>query len=90
MTDHDVDNIAPVEAQLVPDQSRPRPKPSESRRTVFLLLFVVLGPLAIGVLWKSSRFSRSWKIVLTVLTLIQFVVVVWLLWYVVNMFIEAF
>jgi len=36
---------------------------------VLILLFVVLGPLALPYLWKSPRFSRHMKIVLTVLVL---------------------
>jgi hypothetical protein len=34
---------------------------------VLLLLFVVLGPFALPYLWKSPRFSRGMKVVLTVL-----------------------
>lgn len=33
---------------------------------VVVLLFLVLGPLGLPLLWKSPSFSRSWKIVLTV------------------------
>jgi hypothetical protein len=33
---------------------------------VVFLLFVVLGPLGLPLLWKSPSFSRGWKIVLTV------------------------
>ena len=62
----------------------------ENRGAVLLLLFVILGPLALRVLWKSSRFSPAWKTVLTVLALGQFVLVVWLLWYVVNWMLAAF
>jgi hypothetical protein len=36
---------------------------------VVLLLFVVLGPLGLPLLWKSAGFTRRWKIVLTVATL---------------------
>jgi hypothetical protein len=36
---------------------------------VLLLLFVVLGPLALPLLYKSPRFSRGQKIALTVLVL---------------------
>ena len=34
---------------------------------VLLLLFVVLGPFGLPYLWKSPSFSRSSKVVLTVL-----------------------
>jgi hypothetical protein len=33
---------------------------------VLLLLFVVLGPLGLPLLWRSPSFTRGWKIVLTV------------------------
>lgn len=37
---------------------------------VLLMLFVVLGPLGLPLLWKSSRFSKVSKIVLTIATVI--------------------
>ena len=33
---------------------------------VLVLLFVVLGPLGLPLLWRSPSFTRGWKIVLTV------------------------
>jgi hypothetical protein len=36
---------------------------------VLVLLFLVLGPLALPFLWRSPRFSRPVKVVLTVLEL---------------------
>ncbi len=35
---------------------------------VLLMLFLVLGPLGLPLLWKSSRFSMSAKVVLTAAT----------------------
>lgn len=57
-----------------------------SRWQVLALLFLVLGPLALPVLWKSPRFSRAGKFVLTILVVIQTFAVIWLLWYVVSRF----
>jgi ascorbate-specific PTS system EIIC-type component UlaA len=37
---------------------------------VLLLLFLVLGPLGLPLLWRSPRFTRTWKIVLTGLVLV--------------------
>ena len=37
---------------------------------VLLLLFVVLGPLGLPLLWKSPSFTRAWKIVLTALMVV--------------------
>jgi hypothetical protein len=33
---------------------------------VVVLLFVVLGPLGLPLLWRSPSFTRGWKIALTV------------------------
>lgn len=40
------------------------------RVTVLLVLFCVLGPFGLPLLWKSPHFSKPWKQILTVLTLI--------------------
>ena len=48
---------------------------------VLLLLFVVLGPFALPMLWKSPRFHRSTKWILTVLTL---VFTVWIVWKIID------
>ncbi len=40
------------------------------RLTVLLMLFFVLGPLGLPLLWKSPHFSKLWKQILTALTLI--------------------
>jgi len=36
---------------------------------VLVLLFLVLGPFGLPYLWRSPRFSRRWKVVLTVLVI---------------------
>ena len=48
----------------------PRDKWYHSVWAVVLGLFVVLGPLALPMLWQSSRFTRSAKMFLTVATLV--------------------
>ena len=47
--------------------SEPPTEPSWYYRpwSVVFLLFFVLGPLGLPLLWKSPSFSRTWKIVLT-------------------------
>jgi ribosomal protein L40E len=57
----------------------------ESRVTVLTMLFAVLGPLALPLLWRSSRFSLAWKIVLTLLVLLLTSVIIGLFSYVVQM-----
>ena len=43
---------------------------------VLLMLFVVMGPFGLPLLWKSPRFSRPLKIALTVLVVVY---TVWIL-----------
>lgn len=43
---------------------------------VLLLLFLVLGPLGLPLLWKSPCFTHVWKIVVTVLVAIYTVMLV--------------
>jgi len=74
----------PVPAQLVVEPPAARSNWSQSRWFVLAMLFVVLGPLAIPMLWRSRRFSVPWKIVLTLLVAILTVAVLWLVWYVVD------
>jgi len=50
-----------------PDDGGPRLPWYQRPVWVLVLLFVVLGPLALPQLWKSPAFSRGAKIVLTVL-----------------------
>lgn len=52
----------------------------ESRWIVLTLLFVVLGPFAIPLLWRSRRFTLLWKNIVTVLAVLQTVLVLWMLW----------
>lgn len=75
---------------LLAEVAKPeRPRPGESLGRLLLLLFVALGPLALGMLWKNSRLSVRWKVVLTALTAGQLVLVVWLLWYVASWFLAS-
>ena len=68
---------------------RPQHDVAESRWAVLVLLFAALGPLAFPVLWRSPKFSRAWKVVLTVLVVIFTVVVVVVLWYAIDRFVDA-
>ena len=45
---------------------------------MLLMLFVVLGPLGLPLLWKSPRFSKLWKQILTALTLIYTALILWM------------
>lgn len=65
-----------------------RPKGSESPWVVLLMLFVVLGPLALPMLWGNRHFSPVWKIVLTVVMVFVTGLVIFLAWYVVAKALE--
>jgi len=56
----------------------------ESRWFVLTLLFLVLGPLALPLLWRSRRFTWSWKIVLSVMVVGVTVYAVWQAWHSLN------
>ncbi len=45
---------------------------------VLILLFFVLGPFGLPVLWKSPRFSKGAKQTLTALTLLYTALLFWL------------
>lgn len=49
---------------------------------VILLLFLVLGPFGLPLLYKSPRFHRTWKVILTILTILY-------TWYLVVVTIES-
>ncbi len=49
----------------------------ESPLVVLPALFLVLGPLALPMLWQSRCFTRGWKIGLTIAVLVVTVVACW-------------
>ena len=67
---------------------RPARRPP-SRTMVFISLFVLLGPLALPMLWQHPGFSRASKIILTAVVGFLTCVVVWVLWFAVDQFLEA-
>ncbi len=50
--------------------SGPKPNWLNSIWFVLLMLFLVMGPLGLPLLWKSPSFSKRAKIILTVATMI--------------------
>jgi drug/metabolite transporter (DMT)-like permease len=56
----------------------------ESPWFVLAMLFLVLGPLALPLLWRSRRFNRPWKILLSLIVMGVTVFVVGQIWYVFN------
>jgi hypothetical protein len=45
---------------------------------VLLMLFVVIGPFAFPLLWKSPRFNRTSKLILTIIVTILTIFLLWL------------
>ena len=57
-----------------------RPAWWESPWFVLPMLFLVLGPLALPMLWRSRRFTLLWKGVLTVLVVGLTALLLWWIW----------
>ena len=49
----------------------------ESPLAVLPALFVVLGPFALPMLWRSRRFNRGWKVGLTIAVLLATFLLCW-------------
>ncbi len=62
--------------------------PHERAWVVLLMLFVLMGPLALPMLWKSPYFARATKVVLTVLVSLIAIAAVVVLWLVTAWFVE--
>jgi len=77
----------PVLAEVVEPRSVGR-KWSDSPWIVLVLLFFVLGPLALPMLWRSRQFSLVWKLVLTAIVIGLTVLILWLIWYVLDKSLE--
>ena len=56
----------------------------ESPWVILPLLFLVLGPLALPLLWRSRRFTLLWKSILTVLVTGLTVILLWGTWFTVE------
>jgi len=66
-----------------PETAQPAPRllkaqivaPPEPRWVVLVMLFVLMGALAVPMLWRSPHFARPTKIVLSILACLQTIVV---------------
>jgi hypothetical protein len=63
--------------------------PAEPRWLVLVMLFLLMGALAVPMLWRSPYFSRTAKVVLAGLAIVQTVVVLAILVWVIGWFIHA-
>ena len=56
----------------------------ESPWVVLTLLFVVIGPFGLPLLWRSRRFTRPWKVALSIIAVGITVFAVLQIWYILN------
>ena len=65
--------------KLPPPASLPTAEPPRWTESpvVVLLALAVLLPLALGMLWRSRRFTRAWKIGLTLVVLLATAALTW-------------
>jgi hypothetical protein len=56
----------------------------ESPWVILPMLLLIAGPLALPMLWRSRRFSRLWKIALSVFVTGITLWVFWLIWQLLN------
>ena len=70
----------------------PAPKPKWYYNVVFVLfmLFFVLGPFALPLVWKNAKFSTGVKWLLTLLTMLYTLGVTLLLWWALRAVLAAF
>ena len=81
--------IAPAVVPAVAVGRPARPSASDNPWLVLIMLFCVLGPFALPMLWRGRAFSRRWKWIWTLVTIAITVLICWLLWYmVVKMIME--
>jgi hypothetical protein len=71
-------------ATLALEPSARRPGHAESPWVVLPMLFLVLGPLGLPMLWRSRQFSLLWKCVLTAFMLGVTALLIWGIWFVTH------
>ena len=71
---------------MVPAPSKPAgaARWTENPWVVLILLFFVLGPLGLPMLWRSRRFSLLWELLLTALMTVITVFLLAMIWYVTD------
>lgn len=71
---------------------RPLPplRPGDSKLVILTMLFAVLGPLALPMLWRCRCFSPAWKWFLTLLVLGVTLALVGFAWYTIHSVVASF
>ncbi len=75
---------AVVPAQVVPEMPPRQRKVTDNPWAVLALLFLVLGPLGLPMLWRCRGLSMPWKVGLTIVMLGVAAIVITLTWYVIH------
>jgi hypothetical protein len=70
-----------VPAQMVPEVRQAKPSPADNPYFVLFMIFFVLGPFALPILWRGNAFTLRWKWIWTILTLVYVFLLFWLLWF---------
>ena len=73
-----------VQAQVVSENPTSRSKAMDNPWVVLAMLFLVLGPLGLPMLWRCSRIDTIWKVVLTVVVIGIVAVIIALVWFVLH------
>jgi hypothetical protein len=71
----------PFSGELGSASSTQQSRLSESPWVVLPMLFLVLGPLALPLLWRSRRFTLPWKVALSVVMAGMTVFLLWSIWF---------
>ena len=74
----------PLPARGIPRHAAGRPGWLENVWVVLAMLFFVLGPLALPMLWRSRCFSPTWKLILTTVVLAITAFMLWWIWHSVD------
>ena len=61
-----------------------QPSFSESPWVVLPLLFLILGPFGLPLLWRSRRFTLLWKGVLTIVVVGLTAWILWAIWFILH------
>jgi hypothetical protein len=67
-----------VPIEIVPEPANDRPSAMDNPWVVLSMIFLVLGPLALPMLWRGKAFSARGKLIITILTLLYVVFLLWL------------
>jgi hypothetical protein len=62
----------------------PQPRSSESPWIVLPLIFLILGPFGLPLLWRSRRFTLLWKSIVTIVVLGLTAMILWGIWFILH------